>query len=200
MASDERDRDSAAGIAEEDRELVEAARRDPAGFAALYEANVDRVYAYAARRVASRAEAEDVTSETFRKALAGLPKFEWRGTPFIAWLYRIAANEIADRRAAEVREARTGGSRATPVAETAVEPTVEHDLEEARRRSCVERSIDDLPSDQRRVVLLRFFEERSIREVARELARSEGAVKQLQLRALENLRERCHGGARGPNG
>jgi RNA polymerase sigma-70 factor (ECF subfamily) len=201
MAGDDRHRDSAAGTLEEDREMVEAARRDPGRFAALYEANVDRVYAYAARRVASRAEAEDVTSETFRKALAGLPRFEWRGTPFIAWLYRIAANEIADRRETELREARTGGgSRSTPVAEAVVEPSIEHDLEEASRRSCVERSIDDLPSDQRRVVLLRFFEERSIREVARELARSEGAVKQLQLRALESLRERCHGGARGTRG
>jgi RNA polymerase sigma factor (sigma-70 family) len=195
MAADESDRDDANADGKE-RLDVEAARRDPTQFARLYEANVDRVFAFAARRVAGRAEAEDVTSETFRKALAGLPKFEWRGTPFVAWLYRIAANEIADRREAGRREVRTGssGPAANEGRAEAVEPSIEHELEQASRRDCVERSIDELPADQRRVVLLRFFEERSIRDVARELQRTEGAVKQLQLRALEKLRERCHGG------
>lgn len=191
MAAD----DPTRGDATDERLDVEAARRDPTRFAKLYEANVDRVFAFAARRVASRAEAEDVTSETFRKALSGLPKFEWRGTPFVAWLYRIAANEIADRRAADLREVRSGRpERERGGGIESVEPSVERDLEQASRRDCVERSIDELPADQRRVVLLRFFEERSIRDVARELQRTEGAVKQLQLRALEKLRERCHGG------
>jgi RNA polymerase sigma-70 factor (ECF subfamily) len=194
MAADETDRDHANADGDE-RLDIEAARLDPTRFARLYEANVDRVFAFAARRVAGRAEAEDVTSETFRKALAGLAKFEWRGTPFVAWLYRIAANEIADRREAGLREVRTGpaGEAADAGRAEAVEPSIEQELEQASRRDCVERSIDELPADQRRVVLLRFFEERSIRDVARELQRTEGAVKQLQLRALEKLRERCHG-------
>jgi RNA polymerase sigma-70 factor (ECF subfamily) len=195
MAADDPHRGDANREAE--RLDVEAARLDPTRFAKLYEANVDRVFAFAARRVTSRAEAEDVTSETFRKALSGLPKFEWRGTPFVAWLYRIAANEISDRRAAdlrEVRSARPERMEAVPPGIETVEPSIEREIEQASRRDCVERSIDELPADQRRVVMLRFFEERSIRDVARELQRTEGAVKQLQLRALEKLRERCHGG------
>src|SRR5205085_12254931 len=83
--------------ADEERALIEAAKRDPARFAELYEFNFDRVYAYVSRRVRDRSIAEDVTAEVFHHALANLERFEWRGTPFAAWLFRIAANEIADR-------------------------------------------------------------------------------------------------------
>src|SRR5689334_10692227 len=83
--------------ADEERALIEAAKRDPARFAELYELNFDRVYAYIARRVRDQSVAEDITSEVFHHALANLERFEWRGTPFAAWLFRIAANEIADR-------------------------------------------------------------------------------------------------------
>jgi RNA polymerase sigma-70 factor, ECF subfamily len=75
---------------EDERLQVEAAQQDPARFAELYEDNFERVYAYFARRVRNRDEAEDLTSEVFREALACLPRFEWRGLPFVAWLLGIA--------------------------------------------------------------------------------------------------------------
>ena len=81
----------------DERLLIEAAQRDPARFAELYENNFERVYAYVARRVGNRAEAEDLTSEVFHQALANLQRFEWRGIPFAAWLFRIAANLISER-------------------------------------------------------------------------------------------------------
>src|SRR5579864_404941 len=80
-----------------ERRLIEAARLDPGRFAELYESNFHRVYAFIAGRVHDRAEAEDLTADVFHRALANLDRFEWRGTPFVAWLYRIAANAIADR-------------------------------------------------------------------------------------------------------
>jgi RNA polymerase sigma-70 factor (ECF subfamily) len=64
------------------------------------------------------------------------------------------------------------------------------DLEEVERRARLFRAVDKLPDDQRRVIVLRFSEEKSIREIADELGRSEGAIKQLQFRGLENLRSR----------
>ncbi len=81
----------------DERLVIEAAQRDPARFAELYEDNFERVYAFVARRVYVRADAEDLTAEVFQQALAKLSGFEWRGVPFAAWLYRIAANAIADR-------------------------------------------------------------------------------------------------------
>src|SRR5690349_22638772 len=88
-----------------DRERVEAAQHDPARFADLYEENFYRVYAYVARRVGDRHLAEDLTSEVFREALAGLAKFEWRDVPFVAWLLGIAARTIADHFKRSGREA-----------------------------------------------------------------------------------------------
>jgi RNA polymerase sigma-70 factor (ECF subfamily) len=165
-----------------ERRRVEAAQKDPRRFADLYEENFERVYAYIARRVGGRDAAEDLTAEVFHQALANLPRYEWRGVPFAAWLYRIAANAIADRGQRAARE--QGNPAAEPAA--ASEPA----LEEVEQRARLFWLVDDLPADQRRVVRLRFVEEKSIREIARELGRSEGAVKQLQFRALENLRAR----------
>ena len=76
-----------------ERSKVEAAQRDPAQFAALYEDNFYRVYAYIVRRTGDRSQAEDLTSEVFREALANIGKFEWRGVPFVSWLLREAKRD-----------------------------------------------------------------------------------------------------------
>ena len=166
----------------DERELVAAAQENPARFAELYELHFQRVYAYIARRVYDRSAAEELTSHVFHQALANLGKFKWRGAPFAAWLYRIAANSIADRAQKLARESslETGGVA------TAAEPN----LEQTERIAQIYRLVDGLPWDQRYVIRMRFAEEKSVREVAQKLSRSEGAVKQLQFRALKNLRAR----------
>ena len=165
----------------DERLLIEAAQRDRRRFGDVYEAYVDRVYAYVARRVRDRADAEDVTAEVFHNALANLGQFEWRGAPFAAWLFRIAANAIADRWQHTARETNDTAAE---------EPSVTEDTE---RRALLFQLVDRLPADQRRVVHERFVEQKSIREIAAGLGRSEGAVKQLQFRALETLRAQMGG-------
>ena len=167
----------------DERLLIEAAQKDPSRFAELYELHFNRVYAYVARRVRDRAETQDLTAHVFQQALANLGKFKWRGAPFAAWLYRIASNAIADHARRNMRESNDLQS-ATETTAAAV------DLEEVERRARLFRAVDKLPDDQRRVIVLRFAEEKSIREIADELGRSEGAIKQLQFRGLENLRSR----------
>jgi RNA polymerase sigma-70 factor (ECF subfamily) len=164
----------------DERLLIEAAQRDPGRFAALYEANFERVYAFVVGRVRDRDVAQDITAEVFQQALANLPRFEWRGVPFSAWLIRIAANAVADRWQRANRE------QELPPEELA-EPGTDGELE---RRTMLFKLVDTLPEDQRTVILRRFVEQRSIREIAHELGRSEGAVKQLQFRALQSMRER----------
>src|SRR5262249_8673313 len=88
----------------DERLLIEAAQSDPARFGELYEDNFARVYAFIARRVRNRQEAQDLTSQVFSRALANLRQFEWRGKPFVAWLYRMASNAIADHYRAQSRE------------------------------------------------------------------------------------------------
>lgn len=176
---------SPAGPAEE-RLLVEAAQRDPAKFGALYELHFERVYGFIAGRVHDRATAEDLTSEVFYKALANLPGYEWRGVPFAAWLLRIAANAIVDRAQRAARE--------HPLPDEPPDPGAAPDMRVIENRTRLFRLVEQLPAAQRRVVRERFVEQRSIREIAERLGRTEGAVKQLQLRALERLRAQMGGG------
>jgi RNA polymerase sigma-70 factor, ECF subfamily len=170
----------------DERLLVEAAQQDPARFAELYELNFERVYAYAVKRVGNRAEAEDVTAEVFHQALANLKRFEWRGIPFAAWLFRIAANLISDRW-------QRSGREVSDDSEIESAQTSPAEIEEVERRATLFRLVNTLPEEQRRVVVLRFVEDKSIKEVAREVAKTEGAVKQLQFRALTSLRARMEG-------
>ncbi len=164
----------------DEQALIEAAQKDPHRFAELYERNFERVYAFVARRVGDRAAAEDLTSEVFHQALAHQPRFEWRGVPIAVWLLRFARNAVADHWQRTARE--QGNPRD--------EESEEIDLEGIERRATLFRLVVDLPADQQRVIRERFGEQRSIREIAQGLGRSEGAVKQLQFRALENLRAR----------
>ena len=173
---------SGSGGQTEERLLVEAAQKDPARFGELYELHFERVYVFILRRVGDRDAAEDLTSDVFHKALANLQRFEWRGVPFSGWLFRIAANAIADRSKRTARE--------VPGIDDPEEPVIQAELEEIEHRARLFRLVDGLPEDQRRVVAMRFAEQKSIREIAQELRRSEGAVKQLQFRGLENLRAR----------
>jgi len=171
----------------DDRLLVEAAKKDPSRFAELYELNFARVYGYIARRVGDRDAAQDLTSDVFHKALASIHTFEWRGVPFAGWLLRMAANMIVDR-------AKRGGKEVTgqdlpDLPDLNKRPK----LEEADQCARIFGLVDQLPKDQRRVIAMRFAEEKSIREIAQTLGRNEGAIKQLQFRALQNLRARMEG-------
>jgi RNA polymerase sigma-70 factor (ECF subfamily) len=168
---------------DQERLLIEAAQKDPKRFAELYESNFERVYSFIVRRVQDRHEAEDLTSEVFHHALANLSKFEWRGVPFAVWLYRIAANAITDR-----------ARRAKVV----VDPALLDDLHQSdwpavERRATLFQLVDGLPEDQREVIIKRFIEQKPIRDIAEEFGRSEGAIKQLQYRAIESLRSRVGG-------
>jgi RNA polymerase sigma-70 factor (ECF subfamily) len=164
---------------DDDRLQIKAAQSEPICFAELYEQNFDRIYAFIARRVGSQDHAQDLTAEVFHQALASIGSFRWQKAPFISWLYGIAANVLAahwqklGRNPAQLAEDwDEGGS------------------EEIERKAILAELVESLMPDQRMVVVRRFIEQRTIREVAIELGRSEGAIKQLQLRALENLREK----------
>ena len=161
-----------------ERLLVQAAQKDPSRFAELYENNLERVYAFIVRRVRDRSVAEDLTSDVFHKALAALPNFDWRGIPFAAWLFRIASNVVSDQ----------WKHAAKKVVEDPPEATAEASQEEIEQRRHLFRMVELLPPDQRRVIGMRFAADKSIREIAQELGRSEGAVKQLQFRGLKTLR------------
>src|SRR5439155_18109036 len=125
----------------DERLLIETAHADPSHFADLYEQNFYRVYAYISHRVRDRHRAEDLTAEVFSEALAGIRKFEWRGAPFAAWLFRIASRAIADhwkRTGHESGEASAEASQAAP--------------DEIERKAMLFQLVDRLPEAQFRVI------------------------------------------------
>ena len=165
-----------------ERRLVEASQKDAPRFAAIYERYFDRIYAYALTRTGNRTAAEDVTAETFRLAFQNLGRFEWRGVPLSAWLFRIAANAASDH---QLRASR----------ETALEPDAngtvaawDERFAEIEERARLFELVKRLAGAQRQVIVMRFAQEKSIKDIAREIGRSEGAVKKLQARALRTLR------------
>ncbi len=177
------------GLQADERLLVEAAQKDPARFVDLYDLHFELVYAFVSRRVGSRDVAEDLTSEVFHKALANLHRFEWRGVPFGAWLLKIAANAITDQGKRSARELSF---------EDPPEISEKPRMEQAQDLARLFRLVNELPEDQRNVLVMRFAEGKSIRETAQQLRRSEGAVKQLQFRGLQNLRVQLESGASKP--
>ena len=164
-----------------ERRLIEAAQQDPARFGDLYEIHFDRVYAYVSRRLGDRDAAQDVTSEVFHHALANLKHFEWRGAPFGAWLMRIASNAITDRWRRQNRES----GQSSEIEAVSKDPGPE----EIQHRARLFALVRTLPEDQRRVIEMRFAEERSVREIALALGKTEGSIKQLQFRGIQKLRE-----------
>src|SRR5437867_12893985 len=114
--------------------------------------------------VHNRDAAQDLTSDVFHKALANLSRFEWRGVPFAAWLLRIAANAITDRAKRTARE--------VPSAEDPPEPGTEIDMTAVEPRAPLIRLAEQLPADQRPVIVERFLARRTIRGIAPPLGRS----------------------------
>jgi RNA polymerase sigma-70 factor, ECF subfamily len=167
---------------EAERLMIEAAQRDRAAFAPLYERYVDQIFAYAHTLTRNRELAEDVTAATFAKAIEDIPRFEWRGVPYSAWLYRVAANLVA-------RQAR----RPAWVDLDAHQPVdgLSPDLivEQRARADEVRVAVAGLPDDQRDAVVLRFGGDLRNREIAEIMGRSEGAVKLLTFRAITALRK-----------
>jgi len=168
---------------EEERVQIEAAQRDRAAFAPLYERYVDQIYGYVLSLTRDKEEAEDVTAATFAKALEELPRFQWRGVPYSAWLYRVATNLVTRERR------RPGWVELDPHLAGESEDPAEV-TERMDRDSEVRRAVASLPTDQRQVVLLRFGGEMTCREIGDAMGRSEGAVKLLTFRALTAMRRR----------
>jgi RNA polymerase sigma-70 factor (ECF subfamily) len=173
---------SAAELEEERKEIL-AAQRDRAAFAPLYDRYVDQIHAYAYTLTKDKEQAEDVTAATFAKAIEELPRFQWRGVPYSAWLYRVAGNLVSRERR------RPGWIELSPhMAGDAVDPAAA--AEALDRAEEVRAAVALLPADQRQAVVLRFSGELRNREIAEIMERSEGAVKLLTFRALTTLRRR----------
>ncbi|MDP9244604.1 MAG: RNA polymerase sigma factor [Chloroflexota bacterium] len=171
-----------------DLEAVRAAQADRAAFATLYRRYLDRVYGYAFYQLGDHHDAEDVTERIFLAALAALGGFRDTGSTFRAWLFRIAHNTIANAHRTRARRPTVAlpddWDRPAPDADPARLVGRGEELRE------VLALIDELPEERRQVILLRFADELTSREIGIVLDRSEGAVRVLLHRALRELAAR----------
>ncbi|MFN8558598.1 MAG: sigma-70 family RNA polymerase sigma factor [Dehalococcoidia bacterium] len=170
--------------------LVARAATDAAAFSALYNRYVVAVYRYAYRRLGSHEDAEDVTAQTFHRALERIGGYEWRGAPFGAWLFRIAHNLVVDRRRAGSAPLSLDGLSANGYHPLGTNPSVDDDLVARESLDAAWAAVALLPALQRRAVTLRFGRDLSHAEVGALIGRSEPATKQLIYRAMKTLRAR----------
>src|SRR5207245_342798 len=129
---------------EAEQPLVQSSQRDPRRFAELYDRYFERIYAFALTRTGNRAAAECVTADTFRQAFENLSRFQWRGVPFSAWLFRIAANAAADYYQRSSRE------QVVPDIQVESDASWETRLIEVETRTHLFDLVRRLPKDQRR--------------------------------------------------
>lgn len=176
---------------DQDRPLVEAAKREPARFDALYRRYLARVYSYAYYELGDHHAAEDATEATFVSALTNLQRFEERARPadgegastFRVWLFQIARNEVAGERRRYRRRP------VEPIGETIVADPLSVEDEAVRRDEAraAWRAVGRLPGERRQAMVLRFVDELSTAEIAGVLGKSEGSVRVLIHRALKSV-------------
>ena len=170
---------------DEESLVLRAQKRDPEAFTQLYNSHFDKVYRYVVLRIGNKTDAEDITQQVFVNALQSISSYKWRGTPFAAWLFRIARNQVIDSLRKSAREARSPLTELPSSAQT----NPEHIAEQRFNIEQLMAATTHLTKAQREVIALRFAGGLSTIEVAKAMGKSQGAVKALQHSALVALRK-----------
>ncbi|MHB8096135.1 MAG: RNA polymerase sigma factor [Erysipelotrichaceae bacterium] len=181
---------------EVEQSLVLRSKTDVQAFAELYEEYYSLILNYVIRRTGNVDLSKDIVSNTFLKAMENIQGFQWRNVPFSAWLYRIANNEIsqmyrdAKKQAIsldQLQEAYGFDFESSELTEEILKAQVE--LEERHQQFLFyQNKILELPIKYQEVISLRYFEEKSMKEIAKILNKREGTIKSLLHRGLEKLR------------
>ncbi len=161
-----------------------ASEHDPAAFAQLYNAYVEKIYKYVYYKVGNAPDAEDLTEQVFLKAWEAIGRYTWCGYPFSSWLYKLAHNLVVDH-----YRTRREALPLNDILSTSDEPII--DPEAALNLSLdaaeLQEAIAQLTDEQRQVVSLKFIEGYDNAEIAQMLNKKEGAIRALQYRALRSL-------------
>lgn len=166
--------------------LVNEAKRSPKAFGKLYDRYFEGIFNFILRRTDDEILTADLCSQTFLKALQNLKKYEYRGLPFSAWLFRIASNEV-NKHYNKKKKKRVYSLEEERVFQI-IESNDEHDFSEAQIELLI-KTLKDLPTDVMEVLELRFFEDRSFKEISFILNIGESGAKMRLYRALEKLKK-----------
>ncbi len=170
----------------EENLIQQAKEGDATCFGRLYDHYMSRIYRFIVLKVATKAEAEDLAHEVFTKAWRNMPRYTFQGFPFSSWLYQIARHQVIDyyRVKKEHQSLENANEEALSVA-----ATLDQDTDLALSVGRVKLAIKKLNSDQQDVILMRFVDDLSHREIAKAMKKSEGAVRLIQHRAIHELKK-----------
>lgn len=171
----------------EETTLIQRAKTDKEAFGRLYELYVGRIYNYVYYRVGNHADAEDLTSRIFFRAMEHIIHYEDQGVPFSAWLYRIAHNLVANWHRDHSRRLQVSLDDIASWRVSEIEP--ESDTELMEDKEMLLAAIRRLPAERQEILILKFVERLSNAEIGGIMGRSEGAIKSLYHRTLLVLRE-----------
>jgi RNA polymerase sigma-70 factor (ECF subfamily) len=170
-----------------DDQLAERAKTSGDAFGVLYDRYVRRIYSYVYYRTGQATEAEDLTERVFMQALEHLPRYEFRGAPFSAWLFRIAHNLVANWHRDTSRHPTAPIEDLDNWEDRKADPPT--DALDAEERHELRALVGQLPPDRQQLLVMKFIEERTNAEIALAMRRTEGAVKALLHRTVVSLRE-----------
>ncbi len=165
--------------------IIEAAKKDARQFSEVYDRYFDGIFEFIFRRTEDEELADDLCSQTFFRALDNLKKYEYRGLPFSAWLYKIATNEV------NKHFNKTKRNRVFSLEEQRVRELMEVEEEEFSQEQLdlLKDTLNELPTSTVEILELRFFEGRSFKEIAYILNIGESGAKMRLYRAVEKLRK-----------
>ncbi len=166
--------------------ILERSRSNPVAFGELYEKYFERIFNFIYRQTDDEALTGDLCSQTFLIALNNVAKFEFRGVPVSAWLYRIASNEVNKHYRKKKR------TKVFSIEEVHMKKLIEQG-DDAWSEELIQRMVSylkDLPTEMLQVLELRFFEDKDFKEIAFILDISESGAKMRTYRALDRLRQR----------
>lgn len=168
--------------------MARAQAGDAAAFGEIYDRYVDLVYRYVYYRVASQQLAEDLTSETFLRALRRIDSFSWQGRDLGAWFVTIARNLITDHyKSSRYKLEVTTADLLGTAGDTAGQSTPESEVLTALTNAALLGAVKGLKPEQQECVVLRFLQGLSVSETAQAMGKNEGAIKALQYRAVRSL-------------
>lgn len=166
--------------------LINNAKKDVNAFGVIYDRYFERIFNFILRRTDDEEVTDDLVSQTFLKALQGLKKYEDRGVPFSAWLYRIAFNEVNKYYGKQKRK-KVFSLEQDQLLEF-IQPE-EDDIFDDDRLEALLIKLKELPTDAMEILELRFFEEKNFREISYILNISESGAKMRLYRAIEKLKK-----------
>lgn len=176
--------------------LLRDIKIDPHEFGEIYDAYYSKIFGYVFRRTASYDAAKDIAAETFLKAYTGICAFRWRNISILHWLYRIATNELnkyfnatsyAPESLSRIQEEYGVALTDYTTAETE-RIQLEDDLKRHREFVRVNALVRALDRKYQDVISLRFYERKSIKEIAGILGKREGTIRSLLSRGIDKLR------------